>query len=159
MKMVRIKDFWKHVDKNAPDGCWPWMGNQNGQGYGRICSHRGGHTKMAHRVSYELTYGPIPEGLCVCHRCDNPLCVRPDHLFLGTKRDNIQDCIRKGRFTQAGGNPERRETHWAAKLTWQTVREIRQRYQDGDSVAVLSRSYNMSDSTISDVVHYASWRE
>lgn len=87
--------FFKHVKKT--DGCWIWTGYCQKNGYGTI--HCGkGSIKRAHRISYEIHCGKIPDGLYVCHKCDNPSCVRPDHLFLGTQLDNIRDCISKGRF-------------------------------------------------------------
>lgn len=88
--------FWKRVDKSPhPKGCWLWTGSKNRQGYGETM-FRKRHLR-ANRVAYELANGPIPEGLMVLHSCDNPPCVNPDHLFLGTGTDNMQDCIRKGR--------------------------------------------------------------
>jgi hypothetical protein len=77
-------------------GCWIWEGTTNSQGYGSITIK--GKEKKAHRVSWELFNGPIPKGLLVLHKCDTPACINPHHLFLGTHRDNIQDCIKKGRF-------------------------------------------------------------
>ena len=85
--------FWSLVNKTP--GCWEWIGRFGNAGYGQV--KRNGKNKGAHRISYELTHGAIPAGLCVLHRCDNRKCVRPDHLFLGTKRDNTRDMIQKGR--------------------------------------------------------------
>lgn len=86
--------FWAKVDKG--DGCWEWTGGRANRGYGHVEPVRG-QNRSAHRVSWELTNGPIPDGLWVLHRCDNPPCVRPSHLFLGTHADNMRDMEAKGR--------------------------------------------------------------
>jgi hypothetical protein len=89
--------FWKNVRKS--DACWEWTANRSTAGYGHIKKGgRQGEQLGAHRVSWELHNGPIPPGLFVCHHCDNPRCVRPDHLFLGTTTDNVRDAICKGRM-------------------------------------------------------------
>ena len=77
------------------DACWVWEGVRDKDGYGRVWID--GHYYRAHRVVWEDEYGPIPDGILVCHLCDNPPCVRPDHLFLGTQKDNIADMLEKGR--------------------------------------------------------------
>lgn len=85
-----IDSFWSYVDKSG-DGCWPWTAGYSGPGYGVF------HSKGTHRVAYELAYGEIPVGKLICHKCDNPACCRPDHLFVGTHKDNSQDMTKKGR--------------------------------------------------------------
>ena len=94
--------FWSKVRKD--DGCWEWTASVNRRCYGWF--HFGGKVERkalkAHRVSWELHNGPIPEGLWVLHKCDNPRCVRPDHLFLGDRTDNMRDCAAKGRVTNIG---------------------------------------------------------
>lgn len=90
-----VARFWESVEKGPGDACWEWTGHANRSGYGRVT--RRGRDLFAHRYSWELANGPIPDGLIVCHRCDNPPCVRPEHLFLGTHSDNMRDAQRKGR--------------------------------------------------------------
>lgn len=87
--------FWKYVDKNGPNGCWVWKGTRKGNGYGGFWLR--GKTVFAHRYAYILTRGEIPSGLFACHHCDNRMCVNPDHIFIGTAKDNSQDCVNKGR--------------------------------------------------------------
>lgn len=90
--------FWLKVTKT--DKCWTWIGNHDSKGYGRIYDLRTRTKRLAHRVSWELANGLIPEGMAVCHHCDNPPCVRPEHLFLGTLDDNNKDRAAKGRTSR-----------------------------------------------------------
>ena len=92
--MTLAERAWVRVAKG--DGCWEWQGARSASGYGSMFSASGGH-HVAHRVIWEDVNGPIPDGLWVLHRCDNPPCCRPDHLFLGTPADNTADMIAKGR--------------------------------------------------------------
>lgn len=106
--------FWAKVRKG--NGCWEWSGGRDRRNYGHLEVNR--RNILAHRFSWTLHFGPIPKGMLVCHSCDNPGCVRPDHLFLGTKKDNAQDAKRKGRKPKG-------ENHPSAKLTNEQVEEIR----------------------------------
>ncbi|MCK4306058.1 MAG: HNH endonuclease [Candidatus Eisenbacteria sp.] len=106
--------FWEKVEKSP--GCWMWTGNKvsdkPNRGYERIWAD--GKMKLAHRVSWEMVSGPIPEGMQILHRCDNPSCVRPDHLFMGTRSDNMRDAIAKRRWINVGkprGKQQRAKTY------------------------------------------------
>ena len=91
--------FWKRVSKpDDPDKCWQWTGGKSSLGYGDMMIE--GKRIGAHRFSYQLHHGPIPEGMWICHHCDNPKCINPDHLFIGTHQDNSNDKIKKGRDVQ-----------------------------------------------------------
>src|SRR5262245_6642261 len=95
----------RHI-KVMPNGCWEWQGRRSRDGYGRmtITESRRPHTRPAHRVAWEHFNGPIPENMLVCHKCDNPPCINPAHLFLGTHRDNFRDMREKGRSATGSRN-------------------------------------------------------
>lgn len=145
-----LQRFLSKIQKT--DTCWLWTASKNGQGYANITAYKNGKTFMAigSRVAWELFRGPVPEGLCVLHTCDVRHCVNPEHLFLGTKRDNSDDMIRKGREKHIGLkgplNPN-------SKLTWKQARQIRSLYATGDfSERFLSEIYKVSHSVIRDVL-------
>ena len=90
--------FWRHVGKRAERFCWEWIGSHDDRGYGTISAEAGISPVRAHRLSWEMHFGAIPDGLNVCHACDNPGCVNPMHLLLGTQAANALDMARKGRI-------------------------------------------------------------
>lgn len=118
--------FWSKVKPAGPDECWEWTGARDGSGYGNAW-YRGNATG-AHRVSWILAHGGIPEGMCVLHRCDNPPCVNPAHLFLGTHRDNARDREAKGRRTAPRILGER---NGVAKVPDDIVRDVVRRWRAG----------------------------
>ena len=143
--------FWNKVNKT--DGCWLWTGHRTTNGYGRL--HFDGRGIQAHRLAWEWTNGPIPEGLRVCHRCDVPNCVNPEHLFLGTQQDNIRDMYAKGRFPKY---PRYGEYGTAAKLTWPLVYKIRERYAAGGvTYTSLGREFGMHQSAIGKAIRGETW--
>jgi len=92
---MRLDEFWTHVDRRGPDDCWEWQGARNNTGRGNV--RVGRKHFLAHRVAFELSNGPIPSGILVCHACDNGACCNPSHLWLGTQQDNMRDHAAKGR--------------------------------------------------------------
>lgn len=155
--------FWGRVVKS--DGCWEWGGASFGPGgYGAFWL--GGRNHPAHRVAWTFDVGPVPDGMFVCHHCDNPKCVRPDHLFLGTAADNNADMASKGRAARGQRHssvlhPEtvpRCEMHGNAKLTTPSVRAIRGEYASGASLDLLARTYNVNRTTIHRAATHRSWR-
>lgn len=150
MTPEQIARFWAKVDKS--DACWVWRGAQNGRGYGAVGVN--GRMQGAHRIAYTLTYGPIPAGLLVCHRCDNPPCVRPEHLFIGTYKDNTQDAWLKGRPL---GKP--RGTQGPSKITFAAAQEIRALHAAGVSGMELSRRYGVKPSVVYPLLAGKTWME
>lgn len=151
--------FWERVRRGTPQECWPWTGGVSGKGYGSFQSgsKRNGTAKKidAHRFSYLLHKGEIPKGLNVCHTCDNPPCVNPDHLFLGTTRENALDMTRKDRWACGvrGG-----EMAHSSKLTLAQVEEIKRRYAAGEKQVALASVYGVRQTTISRIVRGDSWK-
>lgn len=137
--------FWTKVKTGAPDQCWPWNGSYNPYGYGRLQVR--GKTYMAHRLALEMASGKFSDDICVLHRCDNPSCCNPSHLFLGTQSDNMKDMAAKGRGRTA---PIFGEAHRWAKLTEADVREIR-RLRGKKTQHQLASIFKISQSVISGI--------
>jgi hypothetical protein len=138
-------------------GCWEWQRSRLPSGYGRVSVE--GVLTYTHRWAYELAVEAIPESLHVCHHCDNPPCIRPDHLFIGTAAENIADRDRKGR--DRWRLPEfqtRGENHPISKLTDESVRESRALSRSGVSVTELARKFDVSWNTMKKVICRTTWR-
>lgn len=140
--------LWRHVKKGDPNECWEWQGYKTVYGYGLIRRHYAAY--MAHRVSYELQYGAISEDAFLCHKCDNRACVNPNHLFVGSHKDNMRDMVVKDRQAKGGriGN---------AKLTPAKVREIRELAKVMTQSKVAA-SFGIHQGTVNSIVRRETWR-
>jgi len=145
---MRATSFAEKLEKHSiPEpntGCHLWTGGYQTSGYGAVSYSRDGikYWKQAHRFSWEVQRGPIPEEMQVCHKCDNPACVNVEHLFLGTNSDNMRDAVAKGRH---GGRKRRGENHPLAKLSDAQALEIRSSLERGVDLA---KRYGVSPATI-----------
>lgn len=150
--------FWPKVNKdpNHPKGCWEWMGKKayNGRNnkYIRGVIRVNNKFIKVHRISYNLHYGEIPPGLEVCHKCDNPLCVNPDHLELGTHQKNMEDCVHRGRLIVPHLSGE---DHPGVKLTQDQVNEIK---ISNITQVELAKKYGVSQTRVSRIKRGKTWR-
>lgn len=142
------KDNLKDFVAVTESGCWEWQFCRSAAGYGQL--RHNGPIVYAHRRAWELFNGPLPDNSYVLHKCDNPPCCNPDHLFLGTQKDNMQDALEKGR-TDYG---------FKSKLNWDQVRTIRELYKKpGTTCRVLADQFNVTAQNISDIVRGVAWKE
>jgi hypothetical protein len=141
--------FWLRANRGDSDGCWNWKGSLCSGGYGRI--NLNGKLIRAHQASWIIHYGEIPEGMHVCHHCDNRACVNPEHLFIGTNLDNIADKMKKNRQSKGIERP-------ASKLNDDKVREIRKLRAYGYTFETLGKMFGVTPSQIYNAVNFISWR-
>lgn len=142
----------RRIEYDPFGGCWLWSGAQiSNAGYGNIPIR--GKATAASRVAWMVFRGPIPKGLVVCHKCDVRLCCNPDHLFVGTQRDNVIDMIRKGR-----ANPPRGSQTAISKLNESKVAVIRKLLRDGETQRSVASCYDVSDATIQAIAEWRTWR-
>ena len=145
--------FWEKVDKvSSPDGCWLWTAGVSSMGYGQI-NQGGKHGThiAAHKLSWQLVNGPRPDNLFLCHTCDNRRCVNPDHLFLGTQKDNIQDAVRKGRKPHGEGHP-------LARWTERDIIEMFAMQKRGAKQSEIARRFGTAQSNINIILTRKAWK-
>lgn len=142
------KTLWEFIDVREPDLCWEWKRSKTKAGYGHFRKDK--QIFYTHRIVYQEVYGIIPKGMQVCHKCDNPSCCNPAHLFLGTSKDNINDAINKGRRSYS---PKRHVPKRWHKLSLATVNRIRKMYKDYDiTQKELSALFGRSQGNISKIL-------
>lgn len=158
MRRSTPESFWAKVDKNSAaalpgiDRCWLWIGHKNAMGYGTVTYQR--RLLLAHRLAWELTQpDPIPKGMCGCHKCDNPACVRPSHIFIGTHADNRNDAKVKGRLRALAG-----ELVWQAKLRTADIQEIFSLRDAGMRTTALAERFGVDTVTIQKVLARSTWK-
>jgi hypothetical protein len=141
-----------------PTGCWEWTGGAQSNGYGRVRAN--GRSMYTHRAAYTAFVGPIPSKMDVCHRCDNRICCNPAHLFIGSRLDNMRDAKAKGRIARGDRLPSRRgERNHFAKLSWESVREIRRLAAGGARQKDIAAAVGVDPTNISQIVLNKTWRE
>lgn len=147
--------FWARVTKS--EGCWLWSGAVQGEKYGHlhVPGRPSGVNALAHRVAWTLARGPIPDGFNVLHSCDTPLCVRPDHLFLGSQADNIADMIRKGR--QSMRHPRHGADNNNSTLTLEGFAKAKELRASGTTVAVIATQLGVTAPFMSNVLNGKTW--
>ena len=148
--LTAVDRFWAQLEKGR--GCWNWIGSKDGDGYGQIVVNKS--SMKSHRFSWLIHNGEIPHKMLVCHHCDNPGCVNPKHLFIGTNKDNMVDAANKGRTLQGAKN------HFC-KLTVEIVLEIRRRHLRNHKIngtGPLAKEFGVSESCIYKIVSRQIWK-
>jgi hypothetical protein len=150
MKTAEIERFWAKVERGEGNACWVWVGYLHDGWHGQV--RVGGKARYAHRVSWEMANGPIPEGMVVRHRCDNPACVNPRHLELGTHADNVADRVARGRSAKG-------EANGRAKLSGEKVEAIRARIESGDAQTQIATDFGVSRRAVYKIKTGKTWSD
>lgn len=140
----------RHIWPEPNSGCWLWGASTDPNGYGQARHPTAGRTARVHRLAYEAARGPIPAGLSVLHRCDNPPCCNPDHLFLGTRAENVADMVSKGRQRRGEGRSD-------AVLTEAAVLDIRRRRAAGERIKSIAASHGIPENTARTACFGGTW--
>jgi hypothetical protein len=140
------------------NGCWEWQDKLHPNGYAYATMYETNKKEHVHRISYRVFKGEIPEGLYVCHHCDNKKCLAPDHLFLGSAKDNMQDALKKGRLEHIKLMHAKGEKNGSSKLKEYEVQEIKKLILEGVKIAIISRKFNVSWSVIDSIKRNKTWR-
>jgi len=143
-----IDRFYRYVKMADPESCWEWQSTRNNSGYGKFWLH--GRTDLAHRVSYRIANGPIPNGHQIRHMCDNPTCVNPRHLLTGTGKQNARDALNRGRYRWGDRNGR-------AKLTEDQVCEIKTCWSAGESQVSMAKRFRVSRAAIQWILNGKNW--
>ena len=152
--------FWKKVKILEDNECWEWQAGKNYKGYGEfyVAGERHLH---AHQISWIHRNDEIPEGMCVLHRCDNPSCVNPNHLFLGTNQDNVTDKMNKGRwkshFLVGEEHPQHGTNSKFNKLSEQDVKDIREKYKAGQTLRSIAKEFGVVHGVINNIIQGRKW--
>ena len=149
--------FWSRVLKRGLDDCWEWQGAKQHRGHGHLRYQK--RLVKAHRLAYELTYGSIEEGVFICHKCNNPPCCNPKHLYAGSPKTNVDDSIKAGTFTRnsIGAEGEKNPNN---KLTKKEIKEIRKMLEETDLYQwQIAEIFNCSQSNVSDIKRNRIWKE
>lgn len=137
----------------GPDACWEWMRCRTR--YGFVMWE--GKTYLTHRAAWMVEHGEIPKGMNVCHSCDNPACINPAHLWLGTQSQNIRDCVAKGRYVVNTAPRLGEQNNWA-KVTEDQVCEMRARFRQGEQKKVIAKDFGMSPTNAGDIIRGITWK-